>query len=198
MKMRQTRRVVIGLALVLCGAVGSREANAASGDADGTYTVTITKIEASKDGGTTYATVFSGSQDINIASVSAGAVAAGLASGAVLDVGTYNTIRVTIGSTLRAKGYVNNSGNTVYTNGGTDTSASSTNGGVLNSPGSDYAISTYTIPAANRTNTTSDLSMVVQVGKSPTCTVKFDTSGVLSVIGGGVVPGAPSVTITTS
>jgi len=184
--------------VAVCWTAGLRGVEAASGDADGTYTVTITKVETSQDGGTTYQTIFSGSQDINIASVSAGAVAAGLASGAALDVGTYNTVRVTIGDTLRAKGYVNNAGNTVFTNGGTDGSASSTNGGVLNTPGSAYAISTYTIPAANRTNTTSGLSMVVQVGKSPAVTVKFDTSGVLSVIGGGVVPGAPLVTITSS
>ena len=190
---------ICGIALAAgCWLMGPRGAEAVSGAADGTYTVTITKVEASKDSGTTYATIFSGSQDINIASVSAGAVAAGLASGAALDVGTYSIVRVTIGATLKAKGYVNNSGNTVYTNGGTDGSASSTNGGVLNTPGADYAISTYTIPAANRTNTTSGLSIVVQVGKSPTCTVKFDTSVVLSVVGGGVVPGAPVVTITGS
>lgn len=187
------------MALVaVCWAAGLRGVEAASGDADGTYTVTITNVEASQDGGTTYTTIFSGSQDINIASVSAGAVAAGLASGAALDVGTYNTVRVTIGATLRAKGYVNNAGSTVFTNGGTDGSASSTNGGVTDTPGATYAISTYAIPAANRTNTTSGLSMVVQIGKSPTVTVQFDTSGVLSVVGGGIVPGAPLVTITGS
>ena len=197
--MQRTRRFIGCVALVVvCWAVGLRGVAAASGAADGTYTVTITKVEVSKDSGTTYTTIFSGSQSINIASVSAGAVAAGLASGAVLDVGTYDTVRVTLGTTLLAKGYVNNAGNTVYTNGGTDGSASSTNGGVTDTPGSGYAISTYTIPAANRTNTTSGLSMVVQVGKSSTVTVKFDTTGVLSFSGGGVIPGAPVVTITGS
>ena len=197
--MPRARRLVGCLVLVMaCWAVGLRAVEAVSGAADGTYTVTITKVEVFKDGGTTYTTIFSGSQAINIASVNAGAVAAGLASGAALDVGTYDTVRVTIGATLLAKGYVNNAGNTVYTNGGTDGSGSSTNGGVSDTPGSGYAISTYTIPAANRTNTTGGLSIVVQVGKSPTCTVKFDTSGVLSVVGGGVVPGAPVVTITGS
>jgi hypothetical protein len=184
--------------MVVCWAVGLRGVEAASGDADGTYTVTITTVEVSQDSGTTYATIFSGSQDINIASVNAGAVAAGLASGAALGVGTYNTVRVTIGATLRAKGYANNAGDTVYTNGGTDGSGSSTNGGVTNTPGAGYAISTYTIPAANRINTTSGLSLSVQIGTSPTVTVKFDTSGVLSVVGGGIVPGAPVVTITGS
>lgn len=197
MPRRRCRLWCIAL-VVVCWAAGLRGVEAASGDADGTYTVTITKVETSKDSGATYTTLFSGSQDINIASVSAGAVAAGLASGAVLDVGTYDTMRVTLGATLKAKGYVNNAGDTVSTNGGTDGSASSTNSGVTNTPGSDYAISTYTIPVANRTNTTSGLSMVVQVGTSPTCTVKFDTSGVLSVVGGGIVPGAPSVTTTCS
>ena len=181
--------------VVVCWTAGLKAVEAASSDADGTYTVTITKVEASKDGGTTYTTIFSGSQDINIASANAGAVAAGLASGTVLGVGTYDTVRVTLGATLKAKGYVNNAGSTVYTNGGTDGSASSTNGGVLNTPGSDYAISTYTIPVANRTNTTSGLSIVVRVGTSPTCTVKFDTSGVFSFSNGIVIPGSPLVTI---
>ena len=184
--------------MAVCWTVGPQGVEAASGDAAGTYTVTITKVEASKNGGATYTTIFSGSQDINIASVTAGAVAAGLASGAALDVGTYDTVRVTIGATLKAKGYVNSGGSTVFTNGGTDGSASSTNGGVTDTPGSTYAISTYTIPAANRTNTTSGLSMKVQVGKSPTVTVQFDTSGVLSVSSGVIIPGAPTVTITGS
>ena len=195
----QRTRCLIGCVtlVVVCWTGGLSGVEAASGDADGTYTVTITKVEVSKAGGTTYTTLFSGSQDINIASVSAGAVAAGLASGAALDVGTYDTVRVTIGSTLRAKGYVNNAGSTVYTNGGTDGSASSTNGGVTDTPGSGYAVSTYTIPAANRTSTTSGLSIVVQIGKSPTVAVKFDTTGVLSVSSGIIIPGAPAVTISS-
>lgn len=196
--LRAARRVGCVVLVVVCWAMGPRGVEAVSGAADGTYTVTITKVEASKDGGATYTTIFSGSQAINIASVSAGAVAAGLASGAVLDVGTYNTVRVTLGATLLAKGYVNNAGSTVYTNGGTDGSASSTNGGVTDTPGSGYAISTYTIPDTNRTNTTGGLSMVVQVGTSPTVTVKFDTTGVLSVSSGIIIPGAPLVTITGS
>ena len=197
--MSRNRCRALCMALVaVCWAVGLRGVEAASGAADGTYTVTITKVEASQDSGTTYTTIFSGSQSINIASVSAGAVAAGLASGAALDVGTYDTVRVTLGATLLAKGYVNNAGDTVYTNGGTDGSASSTNGGVTDTTGSDYAISTYTIPVANRTNTTTGLSFVVQIGTSPTVTIKFDTSGVLSFSNGGVIPGAPIVTITGS
>ena len=184
--------------LAVCWAAGSRGVEAASGNADGTYTVTITKVEASQDGGTTYTTLFSGSQDINIAAVDAGAVAAGLVSGAALDVGTYNTIRVTIGATLRVKGYANNGGSTVYTSGGTDASAFSTNAGVTDTPGSGYTVSTYTVPTANRTSVTNGLSIVVQSGNSPTATVKFDTSGVLSASGGILTPGAPTVTITGS
>jgi len=196
---RATRFVGCVTLVVVCWAVGLSGVEAASGAADGTYTVTITKVEVSKDGGATYTTVFSGSQDINIASVSAGAVAAGLVSGTVLDVGTYDTVRVSLGATLKAKGFVNSAGSTVFTNGGTDGSAaSSTNGGVTDTPGSTYAISTYTIPAANRTSTTSGLSMVVQIGKSPTVTVKFDTTGVLAVSSGVIIPGAPSVTTTSS
>jgi hypothetical protein len=158
----------------------------------------VTKIEVSKDAGTTYTTVFTGSQSINIASVTAGAVAAGLVSGAVLDVGTYDTVRVTIGATLQVKGYANDGGNTYYTDGGTDAGAFSINAGVTNTPGADYAVSSYTIPAANRTDVTSGLSMVVTPEGSPRVKVTFDTSGVLSVSGGVLSPGAPSVTVTAN
>jgi len=185
---------VIGMAGFFVGLVlGAVGVQAASTDADGTYTVTVTKVEVSKDGGTTYTTLFDGSQAINIAAVDAGAVAAGLASGAALEAGIYNTVRVTIGATLLAKGYVNSGGDTVYTNG----SGSATNSGATSTPGAGYAASTYTIPEANRIETTTGLSIPVELGKGPTVTVKFDTSGVLSQISGTIIPGEPSVTISS-
>jgi hypothetical protein len=174
------RLLIVGAGVVVSLNVGVGSLWAASGDADGTYTVTVTKVEASQDG-STFTTLFEGSQDINIAAVGAGAVAAGLVSGASVGTGTYTTVRVTIGSTLRVKGFVNNSAGTFtfYTNGGTDGGAFSTNIGAPNTPGGDYAIATFTVDAANRTNTTTGLSIVVAPGAGPTVTVKFDTSGVI-------------------
>ena len=172
-------------------------AEAASGDADGTYTVTITKLETSKDSGVTYTTLFEGSQAVNIASVSAGSIAAGLVNGVNLDVGTYDRVRATIGATLLLKGYVNNGATTIYTNGGTDGNGFSTNGGAANTPGSDYGTSTFTIPAGSRTSTTSGLSIQIQPGIAPTVTVQFDTTGVMTQSGGIPSVGAPSVTITS-
>lgn len=163
-------------------------AEAGSGDADGTYTVTITKIEVSTDQGTTYTTVFSGSQAINIASVGANTVAAGLVSGASLDAGTYDRLRVTIGDTLQLKGFRNTGGGaTDYTNGTTFNTVAG------DSAGSDYAVSSFTIDAANRVQTFT-ISIVVKPGGSPRCTVKFDTQ---SVIGAGYTISPPAVSVTT-
>lgn len=179
--------------------VGSGVAEAASGDADGTYTVTVTKIEMSRDGGTTFATVFSGSTAINIASVNAGAIAAGLVSGVALAPGTYTVVRTTIGSTLQIKGYLNISGSTWYTNGGSDANGFTVNSGVVSTPGASYAISTFTIPASNLTSSQTGLSMVVTSGgAAPTARVAFDTSGVITNSGGTPTIGPPSVTMTSS
>ncbi len=186
---------VCGLSLV--GWLGA--ADAASGNADGTYAVTVTKVEVSKDGGSTYTTIFSGSQSINIAAANAGATAASLANGAALAPGTYTLVRTTIGATMTAKGYLNISGSTWFTNGGSDSNAFSVNGGVLNTPGSTYAISTFTIPAASRTSTDSSLSITVKAdGTSPTVNIAFDTSGVITNSGGTPTIGAPTITTTST
>lgn len=188
-------RTLLGLLTVVLWFLAMGPAQAASGDADGTYQVTITKLELSTDG-TTFVTVFEGSQAINIAAANAGAVAAGLVSGVTLAAGTYTTVRATLGANLLAKGYVNNGADTIYTN--NSANGSTTNSGVNNTPGADYAISTYTIPSANRTNTMTGLSFIVQPGVSKTVKVSFDTSGVLSISNGVIIPGAPSVTSSAS
>ncbi len=186
------RAALLWGAVALCLVMRVGQAEAASGSADGTYTVTITKVEVSKDGGTTYTTIFSGSQDINIASVNAGAVAAGLANGVTVESGTYDRVRVTIGATLQVKGYVNNGATTIYTDGTTF----STNVGGANTPGGNYAVSTFTIPVASRVsvNTT---SIDIQPGKSPTVDVTFDTSSVITQAGGVPSIGAPTVTVSS-
>lgn len=173
-------------------ALGAAQVEAASGNADGTYTVTVTMVEMSKDSGATYTTVFSGSQSINIASVSAGSVAAGLVSGVTMDAGTYDRVRVTLGSTLQLKGYVNNGGTTIYTDGSTF----STNGAAADTPGGAYAISTFTIPANSRTDINT-VSIVVPPAGSPTVNVTFDTSGVITQSGGVPSVGSPTVTVTS-
>ncbi len=186
-----------GIALLAGGVamgllLGVELAHAASGNADGTYTVTITKVEVSKDSGTTYTTIFSGSQDINIASVDAGAIAAGLANGVTVDAGTYTRVRVTIGSALKVKGYVNNGATTLYTNGVTF----GVNLAAANTPGGDYAVSTFTIPANSLVNVNTT-SITVQPGTSPLVDVAFDTSGVITQSGGTPSVGAPTVTVTS-
>ena len=173
-------------------ALGAARVEAASGNADGTYTVTVTMVEVSKDSGTTYTTVFNGSQSINIASVSAGAVAAGLVSGVTMDAGTYDRIRVTIGGTLQLKGYVNNGATTIFTDGSTF----STNGAAADTPGGTYAVSSFAIPADSRTSTQT-VSIPVQPGGAPTVSVAFDTSSVLTQSGGTPSVGAPIVTVTS-
>ena len=202
--MRLIRSVTLVVGWLLVGLLlGARCTDAASGDADGTYTVTVTKVEISKDSGTTYTTLFSGSQAINIAAANAGAVAAGLASGVTLEPGTYDTIRTTIGSTMQFKGYVNNNNglDTLFTDGGTETGAgesTSNNAGVLNTPGATYAASPYTIPEANRTETDTGLSLKVEAAKAMIVDVAFDTTGTATENAPDtVIPGDPTITITS-
>lgn len=188
--------LAVGMAVVVLSGAG--DACAVSGDAAGTYTVTVTKIEASKDAGATYVTLFSGSQAINIAAANAGATAASLVSGVALAPGTYTVIRTTLGATLSVKGYINISGSTWYTDGGADTGAFSSNAG-NDTPGSDYVISTFTIPAEFRTNTDTSVSITVREGGAgPTTNIAFDTSNVITNNGGSPSVGGPTVTVTSS
>lgn len=186
------RRIVPLLALTL---LWPGPAWAASGDADGTYTVTVTKIELSQDNGGTYFTVFEGSQAINIAASNAGAVAAGLVSGTGVPPGTYNLIRTTLGDTLSIKGYVNDGATTFYTN--NDADGFGLNGAAADTPGADYTTSGITIPAANRTSTLAVSLNILGGASSKTVKISFDTSGVLTVTGGAPSLNAPSISVTT-
>jgi hypothetical protein len=172
-------------------------AGAATGDGGGqVYKITITTIEMSSDSGSTYQTVFSGSQEIDIAAANAGAVAASLVSGVTLPAATYNRVRVTIGGTLNAKGYVNISGLTYYTDGGTDAGAFTAVAGNDNPPSSGFTESAFTIPVANRTSIDA-VSIVVTSTSSSTVQVAFNTAGTFVNSGGLPSVGAPTVTITT-
>ncbi len=182
---------MLALALLWAG-----PAWAASGDADGTYTVTVTKIEMSQDGGSTYFTVFEGSQTINIAAANAGAVAAGLVSGTGVPPGTYNQIRTTLGDTLSIKGYVNNGATTFYTN--NDADGFGLNLAAANTPGGDYTTSNIAIPPANRSSTLSVSLSVAGGASAKTVKITFDTSGTLVVNGGIPSLNAPAISVTTS
>ncbi|MBI3333442.1 MAG: hypothetical protein HYZ93_05075 [Candidatus Omnitrophica bacterium] len=184
-------------ALILLG-WGAGVSLAGSGDADGTYTVTVTKVELSTDG-SNFITAFSGSSAINIASATAGAQAAGLVSGAAIPPGNYSTIRVTLGSTLLIKGFITISGNANYTNGGTDSNGFAVNIGDANPPSSGYTISTFTIPAANRVNTFTPPSFTVKEGSAATtCSITFNTAGVITNSGGTPTIGPPDVSVSVS
>lgn len=196
----RTRALSLSWGLAVGVLVAAGEVWAVSGDADGTYTVTITKIELSKNGGANFTTVFEGSQAVNLRAVNAGAVAAGLVSGMTLEQGTYDTVRTTIGQNLLLKGYVNNAGagTSIYTNGGTDGAAFTTLAGLDNTTAADYSIATFTIPAASRTQSFGGFSIAVQPGQAHTVTVTFGTAGVITQAGGIPSVGAPSVTVTSN
>ncbi|MBI3322157.1 MAG: DUF4382 domain-containing protein [Candidatus Omnitrophica bacterium] len=184
------RRIAV-VALILL--LWSADSEAVSGEADGTYTVTVTKVELSQDNGAVYFTVFEGSQAVNVASANAGAVAAGLVSGSGLPPGTYNQCRTTIGESLSIRGYVNNGGTTFYTN--NDADGFGLNAGAADTPGGDYATSVITVPAANRTSTMA-FNFTCSGGSSKRIRISFDTSGVLVVNGGFPFLNEPSVSIT--
>ena len=177
--------------------LGVDAAWAASGNADGTYTVTVTKIEASTDG-TTFVTLFEGSQAVNIASADAGATAAALVSGVRPPDGTYTTIRTTIGANLLLKGYVNNGSTTIFTSGGTDSGAFTTNSSAADTPGSTYAVSTFTVPPGNRTNNDTSVSIPVSGDAAHTVKIKFDTSGVITQSAGIPAVGSPLVSVSAN
>lgn len=201
--MRQIRvlTLVTGWAAIIALFALASRTEAGSGDADGTYTVTLTKVEISKNSGATYTTLFEGSQAINIAAANAGAVAAGLVSGATLEPGTYDVVRVTLSPTMQLKGYVIDGADTLYTDGGTETGSvesTSKRVGASTPPDSGYAASTYTIPEINRVDTKTGLSLNVEPGKAMIVDIAFDTTGTVSETGpDSISPGDPIVTITS-
>lgn len=189
--MRRSWWLAVGLVVSVWAA---SPALAGSGDADGTFTVIVEKIEISPGDGT-FVTVFSGSSSLNIAAANAGAVAAGLVSGKAVPPGHYNVVRVTIGSTIRVKGYVNSGANTLYTDGGTDGGAFTSIAGNDNTTAADYTASTFTVPAENRVKTDSLTFTCTKGGPAPTVRISFDTSGVINT-NPGLNP--PTITYSTS
>ena len=104
----------------------SYNSNAASGSAD-TYTVTMLKVELCTEVTCASATeVASGSQGVNIASLSAGAEAAKFGSTSGLPIGTkFTHLRVTLDRTFTISGTVTDGSNgTCTTDGSTEANAS--------------------------------------------------------------------------
>lgn len=96
----------------------------AGSEVDGTYTVTIKKMEISQDG-TTWVTLGESEQSFNIASKSAGASIGSYISNFSIPVGTYNYLKVTLSRTITIKGRSGNQGGNYYY---TTTSAGQANG----------------------------------------------------------------------
>jgi hypothetical protein len=144
-------------------------------DATGTptvYKVTVKKVEFSTDAGTTFVTLREADQQIDIASVNAGALAGSYASGASLPAGTYNRIRVTISCTIRLRGQVTFGVNTYYT-----TAA----GGTAINDATQLAEGAFTIPtppcAGGNLTDTSTVTFPVIEGQAKTVDVNFDVTG---------------------
>lgn len=87
----------------------------AGSEVDGTYTVTMKKIEISEDG-STWVTLGEQTQSFNIASGSAGASIGSYISNSSVPVGTYNYLRITQSRTITIKGRSGDqNGNYYYT-----------------------------------------------------------------------------------
>jgi len=109
--------------------------------------------------------------------------------------GLYDCVRATVGGTLLFQGYVNNPGavTTIYTDGDSDDDAFTGTAG-LDSPGGDYAVSTFAIDADQRTQVTCGLNIKIAGGESPpTVVVNIDANAVLTQSGGTPSLGSPNI-----
>jgi hypothetical protein len=159
------------------------------------YKVTVKKVEFSSDGGTTFVTLKEADQEMDIASVNAGALAANYASGATLPAATYNRIRVTISCTIKLRGNVSFGGITYYT---TSTGGTSAVAGNL-------AEGSYTVPAGagcagGQLTSTDTVSFAVIEGQGKTMNVSFDVTGSIRLDGapGGATLSPNTVTVSYS
>ncbi len=85
------------------------------GDAgDGTYTVTMKKVEISQDN-STWVTLAEGEKSFNIASKAVGETIDSYISNVAVPAGTYNYLRITQSRTITIQGQGSNGGTTYYT-----------------------------------------------------------------------------------
>ncbi|NCO74356.1 MAG: hypothetical protein COW11_06535 [Candidatus Omnitrophica bacterium CG12_big_fil_rev_8_21_14_0_65_43_15] len=118
------------------------------GNADGTYIVTISKIEISQDN-STWITLGEGAQQFNIASLTAGTDFSNYVSNTSITAGAYKYVRVTVSRAIQIKGSGTNSGHVYYTTAATV----SVDGGSLGvasaaDDNTNYAIATIVIPSS--------------------------------------------------
>ncbi len=169
------------------------------------YKVTVQKFEASTDGGTTWITIKQQNQEMDIASVTAGQVAAGYVSDIGIPVGTYNRIRVTVSATFKMQGfaYYSSDNRTYFTTASGDSSVA---GNVSDtSQFTSYGELSITLPGQTQIQSEFNLSgstMIVAKGITRKCTVSFDVANTLVLDDtSGVVdfyPAQPTVTQTIS
>lgn len=127
---------------------GPGDSNNFYGNADGTYIVTISKIEISQNN-STWITLGEGAQVFNIASLTVGTDFSNYVSNTSITAGTYKYVRVTVSRTIQIKGSGTNSGNVYYTTAATV----SLGGGSLGvasaaNDNTNYATSTIVIPSS--------------------------------------------------
>ena len=180
---------------------------AATGTAD-TYTVTMKKVELCSDMNCSSATVVgTGSQAVDIASLSAGAAAGAFASTTGLTVGTsYNHLRVTLNRTFTISGTVTDSSDTCTTDGSTEANATTLHVGTLNNTGAKADTTVYIVDAGTYngaitmsysnptsakemtigTPTTDEMQLIYKLDSvytvglvAPQIKISFDTSGAL-------------------
>jgi len=145
------------------------QANAVAGSAD-KYQVTMKKVEFCTDATCTIPTlVATGSQNVDIASLAAGAEAGSFGSTAGLPIGTvYTHLRVTLDRSFTIKGSVNVSGNNYCsTDGSSEAKRSSLHAGTLATGGTPASTSDTTLYLADAASYGSDSSITISYG-SPT------------------------------
>lgn len=146
------------------------------------YKVTLKKLELSTNGGSAWITIKEADQEMDIASVSGGQVAAGYVSNAAIPVGTYNRIRVTISATFKMHGfaYYNTENRTYFTTASGD---SSVVGNVSNTAQfTGYAEQSITIPGQTQLQSEFDMSaspLIIKMGTTQKATINFDVTNTL-------------------
>lgn len=192
LRMREALRWGVKVTLTVVALILATAAVSSAQDATGTptvYKVTVKKVEFSSDGGATFVTLKEADQQMDIASVNAGAVAANYASGASLPAGIYNRIRVTISCNMRLRGQVAFGVNTFYT-----TAA----GGTAANDATQLAEGPFTIPtppcAGGSLTDTETVSFTVIEGQGKTVDVIFDVTGGIRVDAGVLSPNTVTVT----
>ena len=191
------KKILVALGVIVwlvLGVAGISFGAAVATDTPQTYKVSITKLEISNDGGSTYITLFEGASDyIDIASVSAGQAAGNFFAGLSVPDGTYTHVRATPSATFKMKGSVSYSGTTYYTIAGGSTSTTA----------ADMVEATINVQGT-MTGTAQTLSPAITVKNGVAnhkVRIEFNVSNTLGlwVTGGGPTygffPEEPSVTL---